>query len=210
MKLTGESKFLLGIVVATVALIGGAIFLFSRPATPPQTLSREELVPLGSYTKGNASASAYLVEFSDFQCPACKAYQPVVDELVEKHKDRLFFVYRHFPLDKHRYAIAAAITAEAAGQQGKFWEMYALLFENQEKFSDSIWKDLAGELSLDEKQFDQSLGSNNLKEKILKDRDYGIAIGVNSTPTFFFNGRKLTNFSTFDEFRKMVENELSK
>lgn len=210
MKITSETKLFLGIILATVILIGAAVALYSKPQAPPPQLSRDELIGERSYSRGNSSASAYLVEFSDFQCPACKAFQPVVDELVEKNKDKLLFVYRHFPLDQHTFAIPAAVAAEAAGAQGKFWEMYALLFANQEKFSDSIWKVLAGELSLDERQFNQSLDSKNLKEKILKDRDYGIAIGVNSTPTFFLNGRKLTNFSTFDEFRNMVENEIIK
>ena len=207
MKLTGESKFLLGIVVATVALIGGAIFLFSRPTTPPQALPREELIPAGTYTKGNASATAYLVEFSDFQCPACKAFQPVVDELVSKNKDTLLFAYRHFPLDQHTFAIPAAVAAEAAGAQGKFWEMYALLFANQEKFSASIWPELAKQLSLDPDAFTTAQSDPNVADKISADRSYGISIGVTSTPTFYLNGVKLT-LTSYDDLRRAVENAL--
>lgn len=206
MKLTGESKFLLGIVALTVALIGGAIFLFSRPTTPPH-LRRQELIPTGTYTKGDTSASAYLVEFSDFQCPACKAFQPVVDELVSKNKDTLLFVYRHFPLDQHTFAIPAAVAAEAAGAQGKFWEMYALLFANQEKFSASIWPELAKQAGLDAAKFTAAQSDPTIADKIAADRSYGISIGVSSTPTFYLNGVKLT-LTSYDDLRRAVENAL--
>lgn len=206
MKLTGESKFLLTIVVVTIALVGGAIFLFSRPSSPPH-LRREELIPAGTYTKGNASASAYLVEFSDFQCPACKAFQPVVDELTQKHKDDLLFVYRHFPLDQHTFAIPAAVAAEAAGAQGKFWEMYALLFANQEKFSAELWPELATQLNLDATMFTVAQSDPVVANKIAADRAYGLKIGVTSTPTFFLNGVKLT-VTSYDDLRRAVESAL--
>ncbi|MBI4062612.1 thioredoxin domain-containing protein [Candidatus Gottesmanbacteria bacterium] len=207
MKLTGESKFLLGIIVATIVLIGGAIILFSRPAGPLQALAREELIPTGTYTKGNASASAYLVEFSDFQCPACKDFQPVVDELVTQHQDNLLFVYRHFPLDQHEFAVPAAIAAEAAGRQEKFWEMYALLFTNQEKFSAILWSELAKQVGLDLTQFEAATSDPSVAEKITADRAYGLKIGVTSTPTFYLNGIKLT-LTSYDDLRRAVKNAL--
>lgn len=196
MYLTSESKVLLGIVAATIAVLGIGVFIFSRPPAPPPSYPKTELVPSDAWNKGNASASAYLVEFSDFQCPACRQFQPVVDELVEKYKENLTFVYRHFPLDQHRYAVGAAQAAEAAGVQGKFWEMYALLFANQEKFADTLWLDLAKQLDLDSKRFEDSMLSSSLKEKVERDRTYGISIGINATPTFFLNGAKLTVTST--------------
>lgn len=198
MKLTSESKFLLVILLGTVALIAGAIFFFSQPVKPAPSLSREELVPANSYTRGNASASAYLVEFSDFQCPACKAFKPTVDDITKKNSAKLLFVYRHFPLDQHPFAIKAAIAAEAAGKQGKFWEMYDLLFENQEKFSGTLFPDLALQLNLNPVQFEQDVANKDLSGKIDKDRLYGISKGVNSTPTFFLNGVKLTLTSYVD------------
>lgn len=207
MKLTGESKFLLGIVIATIALIGGAIFLFSRPTTPPQALLREELIPAATFTKGNASASAYLVEFSDFQCPACKAFAPVVDQIVEKNSDRLLFAYRHFPLDQHEFARAAATAAEAAGKQGKFWEMHTLLFGSQDKFSSTIWPDLAKQAGLDAAKFTAAQTDPAIADKIAADRTYGISIGVASTPTFFLNGVKLP-LTSYDDLRRAVENAL--
>ncbi|MEK7141123.1 MAG: thioredoxin domain-containing protein, partial [Patescibacteria group bacterium] len=122
MKLTGESKVLLGILATSIAFIGAAVFFFNKPAPTPKPYPKEALIAGDSHATGNASASAYLVEFSDFQCPACKAFTPTVDALVKKYSDKLLFVYRHFPLDQHAFAIPAALAAEAAGKQGKFWE----------------------------------------------------------------------------------------
>jgi len=198
MKLTGESKVLLGILAATVAIIGAAVFLFNKPTPPPTPLAREELVAPDSFSIGNASASAYLVEFSDFQCPACRAFAPAVDELVTKYPDKLLFVYRHFPLAKHEFAKPAAMAAEAAGQQGKFWEMGKLLFENQDKLSGSLWANLADELKLDRTKFDAAMKSETLKAKIDRDEIAAIRLGLPGTPSFFLNGVRLEVASPLD------------
>ncbi len=205
MKLTGESKVLLGILAATVAIIGIAVFFVSKPAAAPTPLSREELVAADSHSIGNASASAYLVEFSDFQCPACRAFAPAVDELVTKYPDKLLFVYRHFPLAKHEFAKPAAMAAEAAGQQGKFWEMGKLLFENQDKLSGSLWASLADELRLDRVKFDAALNSQDLKAKIDRDEIAAIQLKLPGTPSFFLNGVRLTVASP-GELKAAVEN----
>lgn len=198
MKLTGESKLLLGILLATIVIVGTAVYFFSRPTPPPKPIAREELVATDSFTIGNASASAYLVEFSDFQCPACRAFAPVVDELVTKYSDKLFFVYRHYPLSQHTFAKPAAMAAEAAGEQGKFWEMAKLLFENQDRFSREQWGNLANELKLDRVKFDAALNSQNLKAKIDRDQADGIRLGLPGTPSFFLNGVRLEIASPLD------------
>lgn len=192
MKLTGESKLLLGILAATVAIIGGAIFFFSKPSSPPKPFTREELIASDSFSIGNASASAWFVEFSDFQCPACRAFAPVVDELVTKYPNTLLFVYRHYPLSQHAFAKPAAMAAEAAGLQGKFWEMSKLLFENQDRFSAAPWANLADELKLDRVKFDTDLTAQTLKAKIDRDETAAIRLGLPGTPSFFLNGTRLT------------------
>ena len=188
MKLTGESKVFLGILVATIAIIGVAVFFFSKPTPPPKPIAREELVDADSFTIGNATAATYLVEFSDFQCPACRAFAPVADEIVAKYADKLLFVYRHYPLSQHQYAKPAAMAAEAAGQQGKFWEMGKLLFANQDRFSTAPWASLADELKLDRVKFDASLNSEALKAKIDRDETTAIQLRLPGTPSFFLNG----------------------
>ncbi len=203
MKLTSETKLFLGIIVATVAIIAGAVVIFSKPAP---TLPREELVGNGPKA-GNPDATVYLVEFSDFQCSGCAAVAPTVKEIIEKHKDKLLVVYRHFPLDQHPYAMKAAIAAEAAAQQGKFWEMSDLLFANQTRLSDELVLEFAKQLDLRMEAFTQDLQRSDIKQKIEADRAYGLTIGINSTPTFFLNGKKL-NLTNLDDLKSQVEKAL--
>jgi protein-disulfide isomerase len=198
MKLTGEAKFLLGVVVATVAIIGASFVFFSKPAPPKQALSRDELISADSYRIGNASASAYLVEFSDYQCPACKAFDQTVREIVQKYGDRLLFVYRDFPLEQHPYSVPSALAAGAAANQGKFWEMHHLLFDNQERFSDSLWTELAQTAGLDTVQFENDMKNPEIKAHMERDRAAGIRLGINATPTFYLNGTQLTLTSPAD------------
>ncbi|MFZ5845163.1 MAG: DsbA family protein [Patescibacteria group bacterium] len=189
MKLTSESKFFLGITAATVAVIALAVGLFSKPVQP---LPRAELLPGGTPVRGHAAAPVYLIEFSDFQCPACRAVKPVIDEIVAQYAgDNFVFGYRHFPLEQHSMAMKAAIAAEAAGQQGKFWEMTDLLFANQDKLSDETIMSLAQQLNLRMEAFKKDLERSDIREKVERDKSYGIQIGIKATPTFFLNGQKL-------------------
>ena len=204
MKLTSESKILLGILSATVGIIALAVVVMSQPAKP---IDRQTLLPADSTTRGNASASAYLVEFSDFQCPACKAVKPVVDQIVKTYGDRLVFSYRHFPLPQHTYAQKAAIAAEAAGRQGKFWEMYDLLFANSESLSDDMITGFADQLGLDKKQFTADITDLAITGRVNRDRDYGTTIGINATPTFYLNGVKL-NLTSWNNLKTEVEKVL--
>ena len=204
MKLTSETKLFLGIIAATVAIIAGAVVLFSKPVP---TLPREELVGNGPKA-GNPDAAVYLVEFSDFQCSGCAAFAPTVNEIIEKHKDKLLIAYRHFPLDQHPYAMKAAIAAEAAAQQGKFWEMADLLFANQTKLSDELVLQFVQSLQLDQSQFTQAVAEERLKQKVEADRAYGLSIGINSTPTFFLNGKKL-NLTSLDDLKNQVEKAIN-
>lgn len=188
MTLSSETKLFLGMIGVTVLILVGAVFFLSRPAA---TLGRSQLITDETLTTGNASASAYLVEFSDFQCPACRAYQPAVKQILSQYKDQLIFGYRHFPLDQHPLAIPAGKAAEAVGKQGKFWEAHDQLFADQDKFSDEYFTQFANLLKLDESQFNKDKDSQEVKDKIERDRVAGLGFGVNATPTFFLNGQKL-------------------
>lgn len=207
MHLTSETKILLGILAATVALMVGAILFFTRPTPPQQALSRTELITKSTHTRGSASASAYLVEFSDFQCPACKSAKPVVDDIIATYGDTLQFAYRHFPLSQHPYGMSAAVAAEAAGRQGKFWEMYGLLFSDQENLSDALVAGYARELKLDKIQFDRDLTDPTIKDIVQTDSDYGSRIGINATPTFYLNGVKL-RLASFSDLKQKVADAL--
>ncbi len=206
MNLTSESKLIVGIVAATVIVVGIGIALVSRPEV---VLSRQDLIPAGTVTKGPPDAKTYLVEFSDLQCPACKEFKPYVDELLAKYPDKLLFAYRHFPLTQHQFGKKAALVAVSAQNQGKFWEMYNYLFANQEKFTEEFLKSSAREIGLDETKFAADFTSDLTVELIDKDIAAGAQFKVNSTPTFFLNGKKL-NLSTFDQFLQEVEKEIGK
>lgn len=206
MTIPSETRNLLGIGALTMGLLIGAVFLFSRPATP---VSKDLLLPTAAYTKGNKEAKTTLVEFSDFQCPACKAYQPTVAQIVKENETSLAFTYRHFPLPQHTFGQAAAEVAEAAGKQGKFWEMHDLLFARQDDMSDTLWTDLAKELKLNEDQFAADRNSEELKAKIASDKADGTTLGVNSTPTFFLNGIKMPPMNP-DEMKLKVTEAIGK
>jgi len=206
-NLTSESKFFLSIFLGSALLLVGAAFVLSRP-TPKVVIPKETLIPNNAHTIGNSSASAYLVEFSDFECPACGTFEPTVKSLTTKYADRLLFSYRHFPLPQHIEGQPAAMAAEAAGQQGKFWEMHSLLFKNQKSLSSTIYTDLAKELNLDLKAFEKDRKDSSLSAIISADTDSGTSIGVNATPTFFLNGVKLELADPSDLVRA-VENALS-
>lgn len=195
MKLSGESKFFLAIAASTVLIVGAGIFFMSRPA---KVLERSDLLPDTANIQGVKDAKTYLVEFSDFQCPACGAFYPKVKEIVEKNKDKMVFAYRHFPLDQHKQALPAALAAEAAGEQGKFWEMHDYIFENQESLSEQMLLESAEKLGFDKAKFETAFKEKKYQDKINKDLSDGAKFGVNSTPTFFLNGKKLDLFSQSD------------
>lgn len=157
-----------------------------------------------------ANAPVTMIEYSDFQCPACESYYYVIERVLASTTVPVRFVYRHFPLSQHPNAIPAALASEAASQQGKFWEMYRLLFGNPtewtgEKDPTAIFMGYASELGLDVVKFKADMASSSLKALITKSSDDGLKIGINSTPTFFINGKAITNPTTDAEFKSIIE-----
>lgn len=206
MKLTGETKFFIGIILATFVIVGAGLLLFTKPQA---SFSRDELIPAGTATRGSQNAKTSLVEFSDFQCPACGSFKPIVDGILAKYQDTLYFGYRHFPLiNLHQYAFNASLAAYAAGQQGKFWEMYEYLFANQERLSNEIIREGAQKIGLDMAKYEVAVKAEESKNAIQKDLDAGAKFGVDSTPTFFLNGKKLELFSKGD-LEKSVQQAIS-
>ncbi|MCX8008970.1 MAG: DsbA family protein [Patescibacteria group bacterium] len=204
-----EKKVIAGVILSTILLIVGAIgFFYLQSKQEEKIYARDQLIAPHNNTIGNATASAYLVEFSDFQCPACAAYEPTVKQILEKHKDNLLFVYRHYPLPQHAFAEKAAAAAEAAGKQGKFWEMHNELFTRYNNLSDQAIQDIATRLSLDKERFMKDLNSEEIQNIVRQDKQAGNALGVRSTPTFFLNGKKL-NVMSPSSLLQAVENALN-
>ncbi|AZA54622.1 DsbA family protein [Chryseobacterium sp. G0201] len=143
------------------------------------------------HTQGNQDADLVIVEYGDYQCPYCGAAYPVLKELMSQFGNQIKFVFRNFPLSEmHQYARPAALAAEAANLQGKFWEMHDAIYENQEYLNENFLLELAQKLHLNINQFKTDLEKPELAEKIDADFESGIISGVNGTPSFFVNGKK--------------------
>jgi len=162
------------------------------------------------WEKGNAASQTVLVEYGDFQCPACLTYYGFVKQLVAEFGSQISFVYREFPLrNVHQFGQIAAQSAEAAGKQGKFWEMYDLLYSNQASWSKAsdaskIFEGYAQSLSLNVDQFKKDRDSDAVKNKIENDFQSGVRAQVQGTPTFYLNGKKIENPYSYDDFKKLV------
>lgn len=185
-------------------LVGTAvIMIFAITGFGSSTLAQE--------SPSTTVPKVVLTEYSDFQCPSCQYFYPIVKKLKEDFGDQLKVEYKHFPLNSHQYSALAARAAEAAGEQGKFKEMHDLLFENQTRWSYSgnpqaLFEQYAKELELDIEQFKSDLNSAGMQKIVMEEKKEGQAKGVNATPTFFVNGSKLENNPrTYQEFKALIE-----
>lgn len=146
---------------------------------------------------GAGTSGVTLIEYGDFQCPACAQYYPVLQQVKEHYGDKITFQFRHFPLESiHPNARAAARAAEAASKQNKFWEMHDKLFESQTQWQDtkdpiSVFEGYAESLGLDKAKFTEDYKSSTVSETITADLSAGRTAGAQSTPTFILNGQKL-------------------
>ena len=203
----------LSIIVGIGLIVGGMIYFVSRqnPALINSSATIESAFASDDWIKGNKDAKTILIEYSDFQCPACAFYYPLLKKISEEFGDNLAIVYRHFPLPNHQGAKPMAYAAEAAGKQGKFWEMHDMIFDNQSKWvaqSQSKIKDIAVEyaksLELNIEQFEKDFGSKEIEQKVEGHYRDGIKAGINSTPTFFLNGQMLQSPRNYDELRNII------
>ncbi len=197
-------------VVIIGLVVWGLIAAEKKANREGATLLLPDQIVATDHIRGSETATVTLVEYGDFQCPACAYYHPLIEQLITSNSSTtLRFVFRHFPLTNHANAMPAAQSAEAAGKQGKFWEMYSMIYENQKAWESSttaknIFIGYAKELGLDEAKFMADYESDETKNKISNDHRGGLKAGVNSTPTFFVNGKKINNPQSYDEFKKAL------
>jgi protein-disulfide isomerase len=147
-------------------------------------------VPVGErdHVRGPATAPLTLLEYGDYECPYCGAAHPIVKRVERLFEGDLRFAFRHFPLSKiHRHAYQAAEAAEAAGAQGRFWEMHDLLFEHQDRLGTQDLLGYADALDLDLARFARDLETHAHAQRLREDFLSGVRSGVNGTPTFFIN-----------------------
>lgn len=201
----------LGVLLVLAGAAWGMVAL-NKNSTRQKKVSIE--ISDSDHRLGNDQSQVVLVEYSDFQCPACAYYSHLIKDFQRDYLDRVLFVYRYFPLRQiHPQAEPAARVAEAAARQGKFWEMHDLLFENQAEWSnssdtDAIFLSYAQKLGLDLDRFGQDLNSQEVKDRVTGDYSSGLNLGINATPTFFLNGKKLINPGDQAGFKRMIDEAL--
>lgn len=207
-----DAKIITGIgVVTLLIIIIGAIFLSNGSSSTGGTGSASQMLdttktdiskldPSGSFATGPKNAPVTLVEFGDFECPACGAMYPVVKQIQQKYGKKLNFVFRNFPLpaSMHPNAMIAAQAAVAASEQGKFWQMHDALYDNQSTWGDSkdpksYFDTYAKQIGLNVSKFDQDLQSKTVISKVQSDAADGNSLGINETPTFYINQLKFSD-----------------
>jgi protein-disulfide isomerase len=159
--------------------------------------------------KGGAKASVTIVAFSDFECPSCAQQHPVLDRIVKEFGDRVRLVVRDFPLSQHANARKAAEAAEAAREQGKYWEYADVLFRNQSALGVEKLRQYASEVGLDRAKFDAALDSGKFAEKVQRDVVDGHRLGVNGTPTLYINGRRIAD-NSYETVKSAIEAVLNR
>ena len=193
---------------AVIVLLGGLV-IWARITNPPIDLSgidnnsiiaaSEQNGNIADHVKGSDTNKIILVEYGDYQCPSCGGAHPNVNSIMEEYGDDVTFIFRNFPLTTiHPNARAAAAAAEAAGLQGKFWEMHDILYENQADWQNldtnqrvTIFNNYATGLELDLEKFKTDFAEKAVSQKINFDMALGKSVGTQATPTFFLNGEKL-------------------
>lgn len=205
-----------GVVILFLFLIGAYKLTNSGPAS--SSYADIMKIKTDDHIKWSLDKKNVLVEYSDFQCPACKGYHDIMKPFEAssspdfKITQKVSLVYRFFPLYQvHQNAYAAAYAAEAAGRQGKFFEMGDLLFDTQVQWSSlgnptDFFVKLADQLKLDVTKFKSDINASDVKQRVDRDLTSGNDAGVDSTPTFFLNGKKLDSVRSFDEFKKLLSN----
>ncbi|MAF80680.1 disulfide bond formation protein DsbA [bacterium] len=192
MEITTETKTLIGVLAVTILIIVAGGFFAGRGNAPAgsvdEVVDSERLVRAHSPFAGPADAAVTVVEFADFQCPACGSLHPVL-ELVKEANPDVRFVFRQFPLTQiHEFAQGAAEASLAANAQGKFWEYHDLLFENQSQLTRDDLITHAGTVGLDVSRFTSELDEAVYRSEVGDDRTDGNILGVRGTPTLYING----------------------
>lgn len=212
-----NKSFTIWILGALVLAIGFGLMIYFSSGSASQTEQNSE-ISLNDFewAKGNLFSTVVLLEYSDFQCPSCAYYYPVIKQIEKDYGSKIKIVYRHFPIfQKHKNAILAASAAEAAGMQSNFWGMHDLLFESQNVWAESdkaeeLFVAHAETLSLNIEKFKSDMLSEAVKDEVMKDYQSGVDAGVAGTPSFFVNGKFISNPNSYEELAKILDSYITK
>ena len=206
---TPQGKFIASIA-AIIGLLFGYYFYAMSTGQVTETPT-EVVISKTDHVRGAVDGTVTLVEFGDFQCPACGVYEPIVRQVLADNKKVLKFSFRQFPLFQiHQNALLAAKATEAAALQGKFWEMHDMLYDKQEEWSGALnarefFVTYANILDMDSKKFLVDIESKTVNDKILAEVKEGEHLDVQGTPTFFLNGKKIDNPKDLASFNALIK-----
>jgi len=213
-----EHKIIIGIVVVVAIIVSLGVYNYKQDKSKEMdsikntVADKSLLIREDSKTLGPANAKITLVEFADFECEACAAAHPILQKILKEYDGKIQFVFRNFP--NHFNSMLAAKSAEAAGQEGKFWEMHDKLLENQLEWGEKkvpvteAFVKYAKEIGLNVATFTDLIKGTTFEEKILRDKKDGIGLGVRATPTFYLNGKKYEGIPPYEELKKIIDKEL--
>lgn len=194
-----------------------ATAMYSRPANAPARPPGPDpdrvytVNTQGAPFEGPKSAAITIVEFSDFQCPYCARVDSTVKQLQDVYKDSVQIVWKHCPIPSiHQNAMGAAVAAEAAHSQGKFWPFHDKLFASQSSLSPDQMREYAKELGLDTAKFEVDLASSEIRKRVIDDMSEARRLGVTGTPAFFVNGHYLGGAQPLAGFAKVINSELQR
>jgi protein-disulfide isomerase len=159
--------------------------------------------------KGPADAPVVIAEYTDFQCHYCARLGSTLDQMMKLYPGKIKIVYKSFPLNSHKYAWKAATAAVAANEKGKFWEFYKLLFDNYNQINDAKLLEIRRLFGFDTPEFETLMNSAKIRARVSDDREEGIKLGVNGTPTVFINGKRLKNKRP-EGFKEAIDAALKK
>jgi protein-disulfide isomerase len=182
----------------------------AAPATPPPPVYRQVAVRPDDPARGPADAKLTVVLFSDFQCPFCARVEPSLRQLEEAFPGQVRIVWKHQPLPMHAQAVPAALAAEAAREQGRFWQMHDRIFADQRALDDATLARHAKEIGLDVRRYAQSVAARKGEARIQEDQKLAQSVGATGTPTMFFNCRQVVGARPFDQLRAAAEEEIRK
>jgi len=186
----------------------------SQAPTPQPVANRGVPGAEPAHVKGPPTAPAHIEEFGDFECPPCALFHPILEQMEAEFGDKLRVTFRQFPLPNHKHALVAASAAEAAGMQGKFWEMHGLIYEHQNEWkvlSDvrPIFEGYAKQIGLDVERYKRDMLTDQVAQRIFQDGKRGHSLGVKGTPTVFLNGREVPFESLpADRLRVLIKQEI--
>ena len=196
-----NNKLLLILIAGGLIIVGAIVYSQNNKPQSNGAISIEENI------KGNPTSPVTITVFSDFQCPFCANYHKTLQQISGNYPDKVYLVFKHFPLPGHPQSRSAANAAECAAEQGKFWEFADKLFENQARLGENdFYQKIAADLNLNVSQFTDCISSKKYNGKVEKNYQEGLSKKIKGTPASFINGETLSGAASYEKLKGIIDN----